>query len=1296
MVLQWFILSLATLTLSTVVSATGVFFVKPTNDTPCPQQPCHTLEHYTQSWQLYLTSNTIVQFLPGEHVLEGDWNELAVENVSNLTLIGSDSALLDSSPLGIPMATSRISCRRGKTMFSYTNVTELFIIKLTFSDCGGGKATLALYEVSDLILDNVAIQNSIGTGLMGLNLGKSLIHHSSFMFSQATSAFSCSANIMLFYEKCSQMIETYTLNINSSWILFGNATTESECVGGLYLELGQLCYNMKVHILNTTFNNNLGGNMLLKLNNGFAQNIITVTDSHFEGGYTLDIGGGISIYTKYNASRVAQLVQNNRVYINNTEFVGNHADFGGAVAVSPCTGTEVYIIGSRFYNNVADGGGHIFISLISSYCANVTITMSNSLFVSGKATGHGGGGGVAVVGIYSDLQSTNGNYIYISDTRFVGNYAQNLGGAVALLGCSGAELKVDETGFFNNTTPSDGGHIALELNSDCIQLIIVNNSHFEGGKAHAGGGISMFAKGGCTPPVSSTIHKSVYIMNSKVYQNLAEVAGGGLAIQFKQSCFAINVIIHNVLLSSNVGNSSLSAGGNIFIPNFCTAYITISKSTVEFGNASGIGGGMAFLTTAFPGCPSSMIGLKPNSINIVDSTFQYNTARKSGGGLDIEFSVPSEYFCSSAEVKITNVTFLNNTVSTVPYEVNGAEVLTQGGNIYILDINGHWFNNSVRIHNCLIEGGIAMSGGGIYSSTLITNSVGFCQKRTEMEVLIISNTHFICNRATYAGLSGASLLVHELPNVYNMTFYSMVTTIYFKKIRVIDSIFDGTCANFSNIIITGLEGYAPYLPTRYSVAFINVSFQGYSTDLSSPPSTFHSQQQFDNLILTNPSELALYTPYPGVRLFFIPNTTFIGCEFFESTVESALYAVSTNVFFGGNITFRDNIATYGGGLLLLDNSVMYLTPNTHIVFSHNHATYAGGAIYVKSDGFSLGNGKSMCFYQFDAINQNISDLNIQITFENNTAYFAGSALYGGFVDICLIGLSTERNNYFDSIFKVQNTDENPTAISSDPQMVCPCNESKPNCGSCPQVWSVYTYPGAQFHLQAVIVGQKDGIVPGVVRAAVQNTSAVLGDLQYSQATGKSCTTLNYTVYSSPTEETITLMTETIPNRLTLKGLIINVTLLPCPWGFTLTGAPPKCDCADELRKHHIDTCNITTNTITRPPPLWIGYYHSGNNSEHPVEGVLVHDSCPFDYCKPEQLSIQLNDSDKQCAFNHSGILCGACQPGLSLALGTSRCLKCSNKYLMLLFAFTAAGLALVFLLMHDCLRRNYQWTHILC
>ena len=1276
MMQKWFILLLATLTLCTVVSATGVLFVKATDETFCPQQPCHTLEHYAQSWQLYLTSNTVVQFLPGEHVLEGDWNKLAVHNVSNLTLIGSDSVILDSLPLGIPLATSRISCRRGDTFFYFYDVTGLLVTKLTFSECGGGKATVFLYKVSDLVVDSVTIQNSTGTGLIGINLQRSLIHHSAFVFNQATSDLYCSGNIMLMYIKHSNMNETFTLNMTSSWILFGNSTTKTGCVGGLSLSVDQSCYNMKVHIHNTTLKANVGGNMFLGLI-GFANGIVIIVDSHFEGGYALEFGGGIFMYTRDNALQVSQHVQTNLMYINNTDFVGNSAEFGGAMVSFISAGTELYINGSKFQNNVAHHGGHI--SICFHTCANISITINNSVYADGKATSGRGGGVEVLSSLHSESQCAKANHVYIGSTQFVRNRANFSGGAVSLWGCTGTELYIDESEFYNNTTPLYGGHIALHLSSNCIHFIVVNNSHFESGKAQTGGGISVFVGGSCIS-VNSTIHKSVYILNSKVYKNVAHV-GGGLTVQFNHTCFAIEVLIHNVSISRNAGTND--TGGNIFVSNLCTAAnsITISRSTVEFGT-SPVGGGMAFLTGAFPGCPASMINLKPTSVKIVDSTIRYNTARKRGGGLYISLG-SFEYSCCGAQVDITNVTFFNNKANTVSYGVNETETSTTGGNICIDDGAGQWFNNSVRIQNSLIEGGVAQMGGGIY-----VNIVIYCQQSIE---IIISNARFICNQTT-KGTLGALLMVVEIPNIYNMTLYSMTTTTYFNKLTITDTTFDGPCGNSSNVNIQGMGAIAPYLPTQYNVVFINVSFKGHSTDHSSPP-TIHSQQLFGDHIILNPTHtaaVALYTIQPLVMLSFIPNATFIDCEFFESAVDSGLAAEGTNVFFGGNITFRDNRAIYGGGLTLLDNSIMYLTPNTRITFSHNHATYAGGAIYVQSDGYSNSPGSLNCFYQFDGINQDISDLNIQITFENNTAYFAGSALYGGFVDFCSITVSEENNNDFDSIFKVQNTDNDPTAISSDPYRVCPCNDSRPVCGklcnasnphcSSNLVWPMYTYPGALFQIQAVVVGQKDGIVPGVVRAALRNTSAVLGDLQYSQAAGKSCTTLNYTVFSSQTEETITLVTETIPNSLNLKGLIINVTLLNCPWGFMLRDSQPKCDCVDKLQEHHIYQCNITTQTINRPPPLWIGYYHSGNNSEHSVEGVLVHDNCPFDYCKLEQLSIQLNNSDKQCAFNHSGILCGACQQGLSLALGTSRCLKCSNKYLMLLFAFTAAGLALVFLL----------------
>ena len=149
----------------------------------------------------------------------------------------------------------------------------------------------------------------------------------------------------------------------------------------------------------------------------------------------------------------------------------------------------------------------------------------------------------------------------------------------------------------------------------------------------------------------------------------------------------------------------------------------------------------------------------------------------------------------------------------------------------------------------------------------------------------------------------------------------------------------------------------------------------------------------------------------------------------------------------------------------------------------------------------------------------------------------------------------QNRNFFDSIFKVQNTENDPSAISSDPYGTCFCRNGQVQCSEETQFWFVYTYPGALFQVSVVVVGQKHGIVPGVIRATLLwNTSAVLDDLQESQYAGKSCTTLNYTVFSLQTIETILLEPEGLREVLELR-----VTLLPCPRGFTLTGLPPKCN-----------------------------------------------------------------------------------------------------------------------------------------
>ena len=62
------------------------------------------------------------------------------------------------------------------------------------------------------------------------------------------------------------------------------------------------------------------------------------------------------------------------------------------------------------------------------------------------------------------------------------------------------------------------------------------------------------------------------------------------------------------------------------------------------------------------------------------------------------------------------------------------------------------------------------------------------------------------------------------------------------------------------------------------------------------------------------------------------------------------------------------------------------------------------------------------------------------------------------------------------------------------------------------------------------------------------------------------------------------------------------------------------------------------------------------------------------------MNVDVDNSDTQCNYNRSGVLCGECGHNLSLALGSSRCLQCSNSYLALLLPFSTTGIILVIFL----------------
>ena len=358
------------------------------------------------------------------------------------------------------------------------------------------------------------------------------------------------------------------------------------------------------------------------------------------------------------------------------------------------------------------------------------------------------------------------------------------------------------------------------------------------------------------------------------------------------------------------------------------------------------------------------------------------------------------------------------------------------------------------------------------------------------------------------------------------------------------------------------------------------------------------------------------------------------------------------------------------------NSTFFVLPHTIMWWENNYANL-GGAIYVltaipfiqcKMTKIATFIPRKECFFQLPG--QNLSSgLDVQLVFKNNSADAAGSVLYGGAIDNC--GLEVD---YSGKLFdKVVHYEANNTAssISSDPFRMCLCNLSNhPNCSQSMKTLSAY--PGETFQVSVVSVGQRNGIVPAAVRSRMDKGR--LASSQYIQQTTKMCTTLNYTVFSQE-DVSLELYPEgpcsTVSTKLFLKLSISQ----NCPPGFSLENSSMSCVCDRALQKY-TNNCNITNGQgqIARESDdiFWVGYDES--------HGLILHPQCPFDNCVSHAVNFSLNNTDMQCAYNKSGLLCGACKNEYSLVLGTSHCKQCTNYHLYLLIPFAAMGVALVFLL----------------
>ena len=428
-----------------------------------------------------------------------------------------------------------------------------------------------------------------------------------------------------------------------------------------------------------------------------------------------------------------------------------------------------------------------------------------------------------------------------------------------------------------------------------------------------------------------------------------------------------------------------------------------------------------------------------------------------------------------------------------------------------------------------------------------------------------------------------------------------------------------------------------------------------------------------------------------------------------------IHAISstTRLSDGSKTYIGGNHAKRGGGMYLESGAKVYLLKSEVeclygicqswiVLHLYNNTADYGGAVYVNDDTnsgtcyatpFSYKTTIfSECFIQGISLYQEyFCDANVlNIYFANNSATVAGDVLYGGLLDRCGVSpfaeifinytyptpSSVSAISYIVNITDLNKQDFNSTKmISSDPVRVCFCRDNQSDCSYHPQPESVRK--GETFTVSLVAVDHINNTIANSTIHAYVSLKAKLGEGQSLQQTSEndSCTDLTYSILSTHNSEKLHLYADGPCSSVGISTANLTVNITPCPIGFNDSGL--RCECDPILYPEYISKCSIDRETVQRKDNVWFAYM---NTTDH--RGYILHKHCPLDYCHPpiENISVNLNidnGANELCAFNRSGKLCGTCEDGLSLSLGSSRCMPCTNNWLALVIGFALAGVALI-------------------
>ena len=1279
------------------VVCSSVIYITASADEPnCSAKPCVTLPQLNTNLTNYSSNNVSIIFLQGKHHLD---RKLQFVNISSLSITYSHSNSTAEN--------ASIACSENAS-FEFNHVDKVSISNLNFTGCENkmqsvniliieqssfhGKhysgSAVELVESTAFILKSNFISNLNGNYLGPIEILRLKVH-SSTVFAKAGGALVATQSevniIDSVFEKNSAVVGGAIFSWRNSNVTIVNSTfyrnsasshdVHVESYGGaVYFESDDYnnivpyntSYNITTVIHSTSFTENkayYGGALAI------VAGYISVKSSYF--GQNIAVYGGslMSLITmimtdnsefesNIAAEGGAAVAYDNTVFsITNSVFTLNTAqNIGGAIVVEKAL---CKIFNSDFSNNTAESGGALIVHYSKLLNVNISRFNHNNVFGSSSA------GGViqtihSKVMIYHSQFYNNGaedeggvvnsltdSQVGIEDCQFVNNYAQSAAGVLLLQNYSSAVI-LGST-FENNRGGLVGGVVVLVMRSN----LTIGRSHLYSNQALSGGGVLQAQDWSITEIFNSVFRNSV----------------SGV---IRSCCFSTTVIESSIFINNEAHLEAIIAGFN-----FTTFNIHGSRFENNIGHKN---------ENVSIGLIACIMTFMYSQAYISDSNFSRNSAQDSVGLI-------RAYTMSN--LTLTNVQASNNTAymggvlaleakSTASiykssFVGNNARYL--GGAIYIFDCQSVFIYDSIFSENHGKKGVIFLD----LSHTVLM-----------ADIIVSHNYGSLFSYSSSVQFTG-KISITDNTSPQNGNSEAGAITAFQSVIMVEEGKFCITQNNAENG--GGIHATGSIIFIRFNAtATIN-----------------------NNMARNNGGGLYLYHS----ELICKYNCTLRITNNTASKKGGGIYAVSssTKVYFGRNwrynytramIYINNNVAEKGGGVCLEGNTNLYIfkfddsdKKNTFLGygfhFMANTADY-GGAVYIADETnvetcdsnyhYANNANSSECSIQVISLDMsliNIFDMN-SISFQQNFAYKSGSAFFGGLLDRCI-------PSHFAEIYKILNfrlpnhgiidgttylqyiSNIKPDSISSQPVRLCFCHNGQQNCS--------YQHPGIKvkkgeaFTITLVAVDQVNHSVPNTgIHSYLLFSESSLGEGQL-QMTNEYCTNLTFSITSILAREQVTMHPEGPCKDALMSRSTIDIQFLKCtcPIGFQENADYNEtcvCECDTKIFPEYISACDSKAETVVRKPKCWISFVNINDTKNS--SGYLTYSYCPFDYCLPSSTELNLNAPDAQCAHNRRGLLCGTCKNGLSLSLGSSHCLLCTNwssNFAIILTSTFLVGIAIV-------------------